>query len=116
MFVTARPFLPGEDAPWIDETRRWLADLHPRALEAYARAGLGIGGTELPAAVRTGRNLIRLEPYRETGYQLLMRALAREGNPAEALRVYDQLRQRLRDDLGVAPSSEAQALHKHLLG
>jgi SARP family transcriptional regulator, regulator of embCAB operon len=78
MFVAARPFLPGEDAPWIEETRRSLADLHVRALEAYARAGLGIGGTELPAAVRTGRYLIRLEPYRETGYQLLMHALARQ--------------------------------------
>jgi SARP family transcriptional regulator, regulator of embCAB operon len=116
MFVAARPFMPGEDACWIDETRRWLVGLHLRALEAYARAGLGIGGTELPAAVRTGRHLIRLEPYRETGYQLLMQALAREGNPVEALRVYEQLRRRLHDDLGVVPSAEAQELHKNLLG
>jgi SARP family transcriptional regulator, regulator of embCAB operon len=115
MFVAARPFLPGEDAPWIEDTRRRLSDLHLRALEAYARAGLGIGGTELPAAVRTGHHLIRLEPYRETGYRLLMYALVREGNPAEALRVYDQLRQRLHDDLGVAPSSEVQILHRQLL-
>ena len=115
MFVARRPFLPGEDAPWIDEQHSWLAGLHLRALEAYAHAGLGIGGTELPAAVRAGRQLIRLEPYRETGYQLLMTALAREGNPAEALRVYDQLRQRLHDDLGVAPSPRSQQLHRQLL-
>jgi SARP family transcriptional regulator, regulator of embCAB operon len=115
MFVAGRPFLPCEDAPWIDETRTWLAGLHLRALEAYARAGLGIGGTELPAAVRAGRQLVELEPYRESGYQLLMRGLAREGNPAEALRVYDQLRTRLHDDLGVAPSPDAQTLHKQLL-
>jgi pentatricopeptide repeat protein len=116
MFVAARTFLPGEDAQWIEDTRRRLSDLHLRALEAYARAGLGIGSTELPAAVRTGRHLILAEPYRETGYRLLMYALAREGNPAEALRVYDQLRQRLHDDLGVAPSREVQTLHRHLLG
>lgn len=115
MFVTGRPFLPGEDAPWIDEQRSWLAGLQLRALEAYARAGLGIGGTELPAAVRAGRRLIELEPYRETGYQLLMDALAREGNPAQALRVYDQLRHRLHDDLGVAPSPATRQLHRRLL-
>ncbi len=116
MFVAARPFLPGEDVPWIDEVRQWLTGLHLRALEAYARAGLGIGGTELPAAVRAARRLIRLEPYRETGYRLLMQALAQEGNPAEGLRVYDDLRLRLGRDLGVAPSRATQELHRQLLG
>lgn len=116
MFVTDRPFLAGEDAPWIDELRRTLADLHLRALEAYGRAGLGIGGTELAAAARAGRALVRNEPYRESGYRLLMQTLADEGNGAEALRVYDQLRTRLREDLGIAPSEPTQQLHKHLLG
>jgi pentatricopeptide repeat protein len=115
MFVAGRPFLPGEEAPWIDEIRRPLAELHLRALEAYAHAGLGIGGTELAAAVRAGRRLTRREPYRESGYRLLMEALAREGNTAEALRVYDELRTRLRTDLGVAPSAQTQELHKQLL-
>ena len=32
------------------------------------------------AAVRAGRELTRCEPYRETGYRLLMSALARQGN------------------------------------
>jgi SARP family transcriptional regulator, regulator of embCAB operon len=115
MFVAGRPFLPGEEALWIDEIRRLLSELHLRALEAYAQAGLGIGGTELAAAVRAGRELTRREPYRETGYRLLMEALAREGNNAEALRTYDELRTRLRSDLGVAPSAQTQELHKQLL-
>ena len=62
MFIAARPFLPGEDAPWIDETRLRLAELRLRALEAYAQAGLGIGGTELAAAVRAGRELSGASP------------------------------------------------------
>jgi DNA-binding SARP family transcriptional activator len=44
-----------------------------------------------------------------------MRALVRKGNPAEALGVYEQLRMRLRDDLGAVPSRETQALHRTLL-
>jgi SARP family transcriptional regulator, regulator of embCAB operon len=115
MFVAARPFMPGDDAPWIDDMRESLAGIHLRAIEAYARAGLGIGGTELPAAVRAARRLVQLEPYRETGYRLLMQGLSNEGNPAEALRIYEELRQRLHTDLGVAPSPETQTLHKALL-
>lgn len=115
LFVAGRPFLAGEEAAWIDEVRRRLEELHLRALEAYAQAGLGIGGTELAAAVRTGRELTRREPYRETGYRLLMEALASEGNMAEALRVYDELRTRLRAELGIAPSPQTQSVYRRLL-
>ena len=116
MFVAGRPFLPDEDAGWVDETRRELESVHLRAMEAYARAGLGIGGTELAAAVRTARELTRREPYRESGYELLMRALAGEGNRAEAVLAYEQLRTHLREDLGLSPSDAAQELHRELLG
>ena len=116
IFVSDRPFLPGFEADWIDEQRRALAALRLRALEAYGRTGLGIGGTELAAAVRAGRELVRLEPYRESGYRILMEALAAEGNAAEALRVYDDLRRLLHDELGTAPSAPTQELHRRLLG
>jgi len=115
MFVTGRPFLPGEESAWIDEIRRRLGEMRVRALEAYASAGLAIGGTELVAAVRSGRELTRLEPYRESGYRILMEALDREGNCAEALLVYEELRTRLREELGVTPSEPTQALHRRLL-
>jgi DNA-binding SARP family transcriptional activator len=115
MFISGRTFLPGEESVWINDARVRLEELQLRALEAYAQAGLGIGGTELAAAVRAGRELTRREPYRETAHRLLMQALASEGNSAEALVVYDQLRTRLREDLGVAPSTETQELHKQLL-
>ena len=115
MFVCGRPFLAGEDAPWIDEERGRLGELYLRALEAYAGATLGVGGTELTAAVRVGRKLVQLEPYRESGYRILMDALDREGNCAEALLVYESLRAKLREDLGVTPSEPTQALHRRLL-
>jgi hypothetical protein len=44
-----------------------------------------------------------------------MRALVARGNDAEAMRVYDSLMRRLRDDLGVRPSHASQALHADLL-
>lgn len=116
LFTAARPLLPEEDAPWLAEERRRLAELHLRALEAYAAATLGVGGTELAAAVRASRELTRLEPYRESGWRLLMQSLAAEGNAAEALQAYERLRTLLREELGVAPSGPTQQLHRELLG
>jgi DNA-binding SARP family transcriptional activator len=44
-----------------------------------------------------------------------MRALARQGNVAEALTVYTNLRDVLRDELGVSPCATMQAVYDHLL-
>jgi len=115
LFVAERDFLPGEDAPWIDAIRHQLTELRLRALESYAAAGLGIGGTELAATVRAGRQLTRLAPLRESGYCSLMRALAAQGNLAEALGVYGQLSECLRDQLGVSPSPATRELYERLL-
>lgn len=114
--VAGRGFLPGEDAGWVDGVRRHLHDLRVRALECAAAAGLALGESELPGAARSARMLVELEPYRESGYRLLMETLERQGNPAEALRAYEALRSRLRTELGVTPSEAAQALHRRLLG
>ena len=115
LFVAERDFLPDEDAPWIDEIRHQLTELRMRALECYAAAGLGIGGTELAAAVRAGRQLTRLAPLRESGYRYLMQALAAQGNLAEALGIYSQLSRCLRDQLGVSPSPATRELYQRLL-
>jgi DNA-binding SARP family transcriptional activator len=115
LFIAQRGFLAGEDAPWIDESRRELEEIELRALEAYGIAALGINGTELAAASRAGRELIRRAPLRETGYRLLMSALAGEGNSAEALRVYDTLCATLREQVGVSPSEATRTLHADLL-
>jgi SARP family transcriptional regulator, regulator of embCAB operon len=115
LFVAERGFLPGEDAPWIDEVRHRLTELRVRALECYAAAGLRLGGTELASAVRAGRQLTRLAPLRESGYRYLMEALAAQDNIAEALGVYAQLSDCLRDQLGVSPGPATRALYQQLL-
>jgi SARP family transcriptional regulator, regulator of embCAB operon len=115
MFVAEREFLPGEDAPWISQQRHHLASIRLRALEAYAVAALGIGGTELPGAVRAGRQLVDLAPLRESGYQVLMRALAGQGNVAEAFGVHARLCEVLRDELGISPCAATQAVYDELL-
>lgn len=113
--IAGRPFLAGFEAPWVDVVRRELKGLEIRARETIARAGIGLGGSELAGAERSARELIRSEPFRESGYLSLMRALAASGNTAEALRTYDGLRTLLVEELGMAPSAEIQAFHRQLL-
>ena len=113
--ISQRRFLPGEEGAWIDERRRELEDIRVRALECTTRRCLGIGGAEVAVAERTARHLIDLSPYRESGYALLMEAFARQGNIAEALRVYESLRGLLREALGAAPSPSVQQIHERLL-
>ena len=116
LHIVRREFLPGESAQWIDEERGVLAEVEQRALECIAESSLELGPNERDSALRSGRDLVRLAPYRESGYRLLMRALAAERNDAEALVVYESLRVRLREDLGTAPSAATQELHRSLLG
>lgn len=114
--VARRPLLQGEDRPWLEEWRRRLEDVHQRGLECFAQARLGLGGPTLSQAEDCARQLIELAPYRETGHRILMEALERRGNVAEALLAYDRLRLLLRDELGVAPSPAVQSVHRRLLG
>jgi DNA-binding SARP family transcriptional activator len=111
-----RGVLHGESAPWLEEWRRELTELGLRARECIAGAALQCAGPELPVAVNRAREVVRAEPFRESGHALLMRALAAQGDVAEALRIYEVLRRRLREELGAAPGTRLRALHDELLG
>jgi DNA-binding SARP family transcriptional activator len=113
--VTRRTLLPDLEAPWIDEWRRSLEGVRLRALESYGRACLALGGTELAAAERAARELIRVSPLRESAYVLLMEALEAQGNVADALVVYESIRTRLREELGTSPAEPLRAVHARLL-
>ena len=115
-YVAERPLLPGnDDLLWLDSWRRRLDDALDGAFEAYAAACLGLGGTELAGAERAARRLLEHNPLRETGYTLLMRALAARGNVAESLQVYERARTVLRDELGVPPGPAIQQVHAAVL-
>ena len=114
--IASRGFLRGEDADWVAETRGVLERRLERSMELAALASLRIGGSELDTAERTARALIAASPYGETGYRLLMETLAQRGERARALLVFEELRRRLREELGSTPSPETQALHRSLLG
>jgi DNA-binding SARP family transcriptional activator len=115
LFIARRGFLPGEDLPWAEEHRRRLEEIRCAALESYTAVALGIGGTELAPGERVARELVTEAPFRERAHALLMEILVARGNTAEALRVYEALRVRLREELGATPAPELRALQERLL-
>ena len=114
--LSERRLLPEFAEPWVEERRRELEERRHAMLEICARAGLALGGLELLAAERAARALVELNPYRESGYALLMEVFAARGDVAEALRVFDTLRILLREELGVLPSQGLVERNDRLLG
>ena len=109
-----RPFLPGEDGDWIERERGRMHAILVRALDCLV--DVWFANDEPALAVEAARESILLEPFRETGYQRLIRLHTALGNRAEALRVYEDCRRLLASELGVDPSPDTEALFLELLG
>ena len=103
--IVARGFLPGDTGEWIEAERHLLRDIEVQALESIADAELA--QSRPLEAERVARALIALEPLRESGYQLLMNALAASGNAAQAARVMDECRAALAS-VALTPSAETR--------
>jgi SARP family transcriptional regulator, regulator of embCAB operon len=108
-----RPFLTDEEGPWVTLKRSELRDVFVRAHERMSEPS--IWHTEPEYAVKHAKEAVALEPFRETSYQLLMRAHAAVGNRAEALRVYERCRRLLSEELGVPPSPQTEAVYLEIL-
>lgn len=113
LHIARRPFLPGESGHWIEARRERLEHVRVRALECRAEVYLQNG--EYPLALDLGQEVVSVRPFRETGYRLQMRAHIGAGNTAEALRVYEECRSLIAEELGVAPSEETKALKAQVL-
>src|SRR5262249_4723499 len=96
-----------------EQKRRELADIRERALSVLADVCLRSGAAR--EAAKWAEELIALSPFKEAGYRRLMEAHVVEGNRAEALRVYEQCRQLLAEELGAYPSPETESIYRELL-
>ena len=97
------------------EFEQWLRDererLHRLALAALSTLTAShLRGGRLSAAQALARRHLALEPWSETAHQQLIEALALAGDRTAALAQYEQCRQILSEELGVAPGPETVAL------
>ena len=89
------------------------AELRVRAREALAERRLASGDTDGLVAELSA--LATDEPLRERPRSMLMTALVAAGRHVEALRVYDDFRRLLGDELGIEPSPALVAQHDAVL-
>ncbi|MGV9210390.1 AfsR/SARP family transcriptional regulator [Micromonospora sp. RB23] len=80
------------------------------AVELLAEVHLRSGRHDL--AIPPLREVAARHPLREPTYLLLMRALQERGDSAEALVMYDEIRQQLITELGVRPGSKIEELRR----
>lgn len=113
VIIARRPFLPGEDAPWIESRRVRLRSLLVRGLHILSHITDANG--EHALAVQYATEIIELEPFQETGYRHLMQMHAGMGNRGEALRVFGKCRELFRDELGADPSAETERVFLSIL-
>jgi len=111
--IARRPFLPGEEASWIEARRTKLRSLLVRGLHILAHITEANG--EQALALQYATEIIDLEPFQETGYRHLMQMHAAMGNRGEALRVFAKCRELLRDELGADPSQETERVFLEIL-
>ena len=103
--VCGAPILDGFEEEWAIEARDEHAHRLAGALESAAAAALD------PAeAVRLTRAEVALDPLAEAPNRRLIERLAATGDRAAALSAGRQFAERLRAQLGIAPSRETRAL------
>ncbi|GGV16244.1 hypothetical protein GCM10010182_41310 [Actinomadura cremea] len=101
------------DAPFAVAAAGRLEERRLTAREDLAEARLALG--EHRALVADLTDLAGRHPLRERLQAALMRALYGAGRQDEALRCFDRVRTRLRDELGLDPGPGLAALHRAIL-
>jgi DNA-binding SARP family transcriptional activator len=100
--------LAGLEEDWVLEARDALSERFAARFGVLADEADAAG--DRAAAVRWSREQVALDPLSEERARALIRRLAAAGDRAAALGAYERLRERLRTELGIAPSAETRAL------
>jgi len=91
---------------WLGAERHRLRRLHEDGL-------IGLLAPALPAVTRerAARRLLALDPLREAASRALMQIHAERGEGAQAVQLFERLRERLHAELGVKPEAQTVELY-----
>ncbi|MBN2118497.1 MAG: tetratricopeptide repeat protein [Anaerolineales bacterium] len=106
------PYLSEVDALWVLDERQRLGQVYVSALEELAH--LYLDANQLDRCLSICQLALAQEPYRETIYQLEMRAYAILGDRAAVVRQYQACKAAQEEGLGLSPSQETEALYRDL--
>lgn len=101
-FLRRAELLPGWFETWLEFEQERVRQLRLSALDLVSRRFLELG--EADGALAAASVSLSSEPWRESSYELQMRAHLLAGNRALALRVYESARSMLRRELDIEPA------------
>jgi DNA-binding SARP family transcriptional activator len=97
------------DDEWVQVERERLRQMQFSALRQLVVYHRALG--EYTTAISLARRAISCDPFAEAAYRDLIALLYETGDRAAALVEYERFDTLLRDELGVEPMAESQALH-----
>ena len=103
----------GLESEYFETRRGRLMGERIAAVQDWCEAALALDQPDRTVAAL--HELIAIDPFKERSYELLMQALARLSQRAEALEVYDRIRRRLAEELGLDPGPRLRELHERVL-
>lgn len=112
--IFRRSFLSGESGDWVERTRRDIHEYEVRTFDVLAQVWIALG--QPVAALQAARRIVDLAPFRESAHSRMMECHLAAGDRAEAIRVYDRLRQMLEETMGLSPNDHTQELYSRALG
>jgi DNA-binding SARP family transcriptional activator len=98
--------------PWAERKREELRGLYLELLERLSRQYEEQGA--LRRAIDYGKKMVQADPLLEPAYRRLMILYARQGQRAEALRVYETCRQALARELDTEPDAVTTAIFRKI--
>jgi LuxR family maltose regulon positive regulatory protein len=107
-------YLEGVYDEWCALQRERLRGQYLGALDKLA--GLYADRRDLQRAIELYQQLLTREPYHEVTHRELMRCYYRLGDRAAAIRQYQSCAELLREDLGLSPAPETEALYLQIIG
>jgi len=106
-----------EDEPYSDWCVRRRRQLREKLFDVLlASARLLRSDGDYDATISCYRRMLELDPCLEEVHRDLMDVLCRCGRRTQALRQYEACRQVLKEEFGVAPVIETEALYRSILG
>jgi LuxR family transcriptional regulator, maltose regulon positive regulatory protein len=106
-------YLEGVYADWCELERERLRRRYLTAIETLA--GLYAAQRKLRRAIEHYQRLLAEDPLRETAHLGLMRCYHRAGDRASAIQQYRTCASMLREELGLSPSAETEALYRQII-
>ncbi len=114
-----RPFLEGFSVEGLDEFNQWVQnkrdEFKKTLLEKLVRqARSAVAADRLELGLGLLEHAVAMAPWDEEICRLFMESLAHKGRLSRIVEVYATLRERLRSDMGLDPSTEITELYRSL--